>query len=124
MKIPSPQANLCLRHKAHHDAITALKLKQREDEGALKQTEVRLKKLDDQLEGLIAQKERAAKELEIVHAKEKKGELEDANCNLQVHLKSGKIVRVLVGYGDPELQWVATVLRRALRVPRDAAFGL
>lgn len=64
-------------HKAHHDAITALKLKQRDDEGALKQTETRLAKLGDQLEGLIAQKERAAKELEIVHAKEKQGELED-----------------------------------------------
>lgn len=65
-------------HKAHHDAITALKLKQREDEGTLKQTESRLVKLEDQLPGLTVQKEYAAKELEIVHAKEKKGELEDA----------------------------------------------
>jgi hypothetical protein len=50
-------------------------------------------------------------------------ELEEANCNLQVHLKSGKVVRVLVGYGDPELQWVATMVRRALRVPRDPLAG-
>ncbi len=65
-------------HKAHHDAITHLKLKQREDEGTLKQTEARLVKLEDQLTGISVQKEYAAKELEILHAKEKKGELEDA----------------------------------------------
>jgi predicted nucleic acid-binding Zn-ribbon protein len=65
-------------HKAHFDAITALKLKQRDDEGTLKQTEARLAKLEEQLPGLTAQKEYAAKELEIVHAKEKKAQLEDA----------------------------------------------
>jgi predicted nucleic acid-binding Zn-ribbon protein len=65
-------------HKGHHDAITHLKLKQREDEGTLKQTEARLAKLEDQLTGISVQKEFAAKELEITHAKEKKGELEDA----------------------------------------------
>ena len=65
-------------HKAHHDAITHLKLKQREDEGTLKQTEARLVKLEEQLTGISVQKEYAAKELEITHAKEKKAELEDA----------------------------------------------
>lgn len=62
----------------HHDAIKQLKLKQRDDEGSLKQTEVRLTKLEEQLTGISVQKEYAAKELEITHAKEKKGELEDA----------------------------------------------
>jgi hypothetical protein len=47
------------------------------------------------------------------------GEFAEANCELQIHLKDGKIVRVLPGYGDPELQWLATVLRRTLRVPKD-----
>ena len=65
-------------HDGHHDAITHLKLKQREDEGTLKQTEVRLAKLEEQLAGISVQKEYAAKELEITHAKEKKAELEDA----------------------------------------------
>ena len=65
-------------HQHHHDAIKHLKLKQREDEGTLKQTEARLAKLEDQLTGISVQKEYAAKELEITHAKEKKGELEDA----------------------------------------------
>jgi predicted nucleic acid-binding Zn-ribbon protein len=65
-------------HAAHYDAITRLKLKQRDDEGTLKQTDDRLKKLRDQLEALVAPKERAAKELEIVHAEEKKAGLEDA----------------------------------------------
>ena len=62
----------------HHDAIKHLKLKQRDDEGTLKQTETRLEKLEDQLTGISVQKEYAAKELEITHAKEKKAELEDA----------------------------------------------
>jgi hypothetical protein len=46
-------------------------------------------------------------------------ELEAANCELQIHLKDKKIVRVLPGYGDQELQWLATMLRRTLRVPKD-----
>ena len=65
-------------HQAHYDTITKLKLKQREDEGSLKQTEARLAKLEEQLTGISVQKEYAAKELEITHAKEKRGELEDA----------------------------------------------
>jgi predicted nucleic acid-binding Zn-ribbon protein len=65
-------------HQAHHDAIKALRLKQRDDEGTLKQTDARLAKLEEQLTGISVQKEYAAKELEIAHAKEKKGELEDA----------------------------------------------
>jgi uncharacterized protein len=65
-------------HANHHESITKLKLKQREDEGTLKQTESRLAKLEEQLPDLTVQKEYAAKELEIVHAKEKKGHLEDA----------------------------------------------
>lgn len=65
-------------HKDHHDGITKLKLKQREDEGTLKQTETRLAKLEEQLPGLTAQKEYAAKEHEIEMARTKKGDLEDA----------------------------------------------
>jgi hypothetical protein len=51
------------------------------------------------------------------------GEFEEANCELQIHLKDRKIVRVLPGYGDQELQWLATVLRRTLRVPKDVLTG-
>ena len=65
-------------HQAHPDAVTKTKLKQREDEGTLKQTEVRLAKLEEQLAGISVAKEYAAKEVEIAHAKTKKGELEDA----------------------------------------------
>jgi predicted nucleic acid-binding Zn-ribbon protein len=65
-------------HAAHHDSITKLKLKQREDEGTLKQTETRLAKLQDQLTGISVQKEYAAKESEIAQARAKQGELEDA----------------------------------------------
>jgi predicted nucleic acid-binding Zn-ribbon protein len=65
-------------HKDHHDAITKLKLKQREDEGTLKQTETRLAKLEDQLTGIGVQKEYEAKQSEIAQAKAKKEALEDA----------------------------------------------
>jgi uncharacterized protein len=65
-------------HKDHHDSITKLKLKQREDEGSLKQTDTRLAKLEDQLIGISVQKEYDAKKSEIAQAKAKKAELEDA----------------------------------------------
>jgi predicted nucleic acid-binding Zn-ribbon protein len=65
-------------HKDHHESITKLKLKQREDEGTLKQTEVRLAKLEDQLTDITVQKEYAAKQSEISQARAKKEALEDA----------------------------------------------
>jgi len=65
-------------HKDHHDSITRLKLKQRDDEGSLKQTDTRLTKLEDQLIGISVQKEYDAKKSEIAQAKAKKAELEDA----------------------------------------------
>jgi predicted nucleic acid-binding Zn-ribbon protein len=64
--------------KDHHDAITKLKLKQREDEGTLKQTETRLAKLEEQLTGISVQKEFEAKRSEIRQAQEKRTALEDA----------------------------------------------
>jgi predicted nucleic acid-binding Zn-ribbon protein len=65
-------------HKSHHDSITKLKLKQREDEVTLKSTETRLAKLEQQLTGISVQKEYAAKESEIAQAKANRSELEDA----------------------------------------------
>jgi predicted nucleic acid-binding Zn-ribbon protein len=64
-------------HKDHHDAITKLKLKQRDDEGTLKQTEARLVKLQEQLNVAANQKEYDAKQSEIRQATERKGQLED-----------------------------------------------
>ena len=64
-------------HKEHHDAITKLKLKQRQDEVTLKETETRLQKLQVQLLGISVAKEMAAKESEIAQAKAKQSELED-----------------------------------------------
>ena len=65
-------------HKDHHDSITRLKLKQREDEGSLKQTDTRLAKLEEQLIGISVQKEYDAKKSEIAQARAKKADLEDA----------------------------------------------
>jgi predicted nucleic acid-binding Zn-ribbon protein len=71
-------ANEQQAHKDHHESITKLKLKQREDEGTLKQAETRLAKLEDQLTGISVQKEYEAKQSEIRQARERKGVLEDA----------------------------------------------
>src|SRR5438477_13045958 len=65
-------------HHSHAESITKLKLKQREDEGTLKQTEVRLAKLEEQLTKITVQKEFEAKQSEIRQAQEKKTALEDA----------------------------------------------
>jgi hypothetical protein len=37
---------------------------------------------------------------------------------LQIHLETGEVYRLLEGYGDADLQWLATELRHALRVPK------
>jgi predicted nucleic acid-binding Zn-ribbon protein len=65
-------------HKDHFDTITKLKLKQKDDEGTLKQTETRLAKLEGQLNGISVPKEYEAKKSEIRQATEKRAELEDA----------------------------------------------
>jgi hypothetical protein len=43
----------------------------------------------------------------------------DPPFELQIHLRNGEIVRVLDEYGAAELQWMATVPRRALGVPEE-----
>ncbi len=65
-------------YKDHFEAIKKLKLKQRDDEGTLKQTETRLTKLQEQLVGISVQKEYDAKQSEIRQAQEKKEALEDS----------------------------------------------
>lgn len=65
-------------HKDHHEAIKKLKLKQRDDEGTLKQTETRLVKLQQQLMGISVTKEYEAKQSEIRQATDAKNALEDA----------------------------------------------
>lgn len=65
-------------HKDHYETITKLKLKQRDDEGTLKQTDTRLKKLEDQLTGISVSKEYEAKKSEIRQATDLKAKNEDA----------------------------------------------
>lgn len=65
-------------HKDAYDTIKKLKLKQKDDEGTLKQTETRLEKLAFELNGASSKKEFDAKQTEIANATTKKGELEDA----------------------------------------------
>jgi hypothetical protein len=47
-------------------------------------------------------------------------DMNDPTWELHIHLLGGEIARLLDGYGDADLQWLATVLRRALRVPTAA----
>lgn len=41
----------------------------------------------------------------------------DPTWELHIRLRGGEVVRLFDGYGDAELQWLATALRRALGVP-------
>lgn len=65
-------------HKDAHEAVKKLKLKQKEDEGTLKQTEQRIGKLESDLNTAGSKKEFDAKQSEIAQARAKKAELEDA----------------------------------------------
>ena len=75
------QAQLEAEKQAHADAYDTLKkqkLKQKDDEGSLKTTEVRLAKLQADLNMAGSKKEFDAKGSEIAQAKVIQGELEDA----------------------------------------------
>lgn len=65
-------------HKASYDTIKKLKLKQKEDEGALKQIEQQLDKLGTKAMTVTTMKEMDAVKHETEMATAKKGELEDA----------------------------------------------
>jgi predicted nucleic acid-binding Zn-ribbon protein len=65
-------------YEQHGETIRRLKLKQREDEGSLKQTEARLARLEEQLLSISSAKEYHAKLSEIEQTKQKKSALEDA----------------------------------------------
>ncbi|HEX3151884.1 MAG TPA: hypothetical protein VHR66_27680 [Gemmataceae bacterium] len=41
----------------------------------------------------------------------------DPTWELHIHLTDGEVVRLFDGYGDADLQWLATALRRTLGVP-------
>jgi hypothetical protein len=47
----------------------------------------------------------------------------DPTWELHIHVKDGTIVRLLDGYGDADLQWLATALRRALGEPTPITAG-
>src|SRR4051812_21461658 len=75
------QATLATEQQAHADAydtIKKLKLKQKDDEGALKQTEQRIAKSESDLNTAGSKKEFDAKQSEIAQGRAKRGELEDA----------------------------------------------
>lgn len=65
-------------YESHFETLKRLKLKQREDEGSLKQTEARLARLEEQLLSVTSAKEYQAKLSEITQTKQKKSTLEDA----------------------------------------------
>jgi predicted nucleic acid-binding Zn-ribbon protein len=115
-------------HKDHHDAITKLKLKQREDEGTLKQTETRLSKLEDQLTGISVQKEYAAKESEITQAKTRRGELEDTILTTigEIEEKIAAIPAVEKKWADAQAEfaeWQKQAAERFERLKADQEFS-
>ena len=94
-------------HKTHHETITKLKLKQREDEGTLKQTETRLVKLQEQLNAAANQKEYDAKQSEIRQATERKGQLEDAILTTIMELEeaTGAVPAVEKKWADAQAEF-------------------
>jgi len=92
------------QHHDHHEAIKKLKLKQRDDEGSLKQTDTRLAKLEDQQTGISNQKEFEAKKSEISQAKAKKSEFEDAIINtlMEIEEKTAAIPAVEKKWADAQ----------------------
>ena len=74
-------------HKDSYEIIKKLKLKQKEDEGALRQTEQRLDKLATDLNTAGSKKEFDAKQHEIEMATTKKGEFEDAILSAMTELE-------------------------------------
>jgi predicted nucleic acid-binding Zn-ribbon protein len=65
-------------HKDHYEAIKALKLKQKADEGTLKQIETQLDKLGTRAMEVTTMKEMEATRNEIAMATERKNAIEDA----------------------------------------------
>lgn len=115
-------------HKDHYDAITKLKLKQRQDEVTLKETETRLAKLEQQLTTISVQKEYAAKESEISQAKGKKGEFEDAILGTitEIEEKTGAIPAVEKKWTDAQAEFAEFQKEAADRLERlksDQALG-
>ena len=96
-----------LEHKDHYDSITKLKLKQRDDEGTLKQTDTRLKKLEEQLTGISVAKEFEAKRSEIRQASEKKAQIEDAILTTMTELeeKNNAIPAVEKKWADAQAEF-------------------
>jgi predicted nucleic acid-binding Zn-ribbon protein len=94
-------------HKDHHEAIKKLKLRQKDDEGTLKQTEARLAKLEDQLTGIVNSKEYDAKQSEIRQAREKRGALEDAILATMTELeeKTNQIPDVEKQWADAQAEF-------------------
>jgi predicted nucleic acid-binding Zn-ribbon protein len=79
--LKSQQQALEAERQAHadsHEALTKAKLKQKEDEGALKTTEQRLAKLAADLSTAGSKKEFDTKMQEVEYATKQKGDLEDA----------------------------------------------
>ncbi|HEX4606698.1 MAG TPA: hypothetical protein VH092_00690 [Urbifossiella sp.] len=113
-------------HKDHHEAIKKLKLKQRDDEGTLKQTETRLAKLEAQLLGITVTKEYDAKKSEIRQATEKKNELEDAILATMTELeaKTAAVPAVEKQWADARAefkQYQADAAERLARMQADQA---
>lgn len=94
-------------HKDHHESIKKLQLKQREDEGTLKQTDVRLIKLEEQLTGIINSKEYEAKQSEITQAKTRKSSLEDAIITTlgEIEAKTGDIPVVETAWAEAQAEF-------------------
>jgi uncharacterized protein len=111
-------------HKDHHEAIKRLKLKQRDDEGTLKQTEARLVKLQQQLLGISVTKEYEAKQSEIRQATDLKNQLEETILATMTELdeKTAAVPAVEKQWADAQAefkQYQADAADRLARMQAD-----
>jgi predicted nucleic acid-binding Zn-ribbon protein len=110
-------------HKDHHEAIKKLKLKQRDDEGTLKQTESRLVKLQQQLLGISVTKEYEAKQSEIRQATDAKNGLEETILATMTELdeKTAAIPDVEKRWADAQAEFRQYQVDAAERLARMQA---
>jgi uncharacterized protein len=94
-------------HKDAHDSLKKLKLRQKEDEVSLKETEQRLLKLQADMNLAGSKKEYDAKQSEIDQANVRKGQFEDAILSemAEIEERTAKIPEVEKRWADAQKEF-------------------
>jgi predicted nucleic acid-binding Zn-ribbon protein len=110
------QQKLAAEEQAHrdaHDTLKRLKIKQKEDEVSLKETEQRLLKLQADMNMAGSKKEYDAKQSEIDQANARKGEFEDAILAAMAEIEE-RLTKLRSPFRSAETFWIEEIID-----PRD-----